>query len=210
MNIEDINNQAINNPLSKEELKKQFIEKTKELGLRHTFTFDEAWEVAQEIRKKQDYRHKITNLHNQMINVGCITGDELNEMNPVKHTFAGGCYIREIFNPAGLILVTKIHKKEHPYFLMKGKMSILTEDGVKTVEAPHNGVTPPGTKRVIFTHEDCVFITVHATDKTTPEEVEEDVIAKNFNDEDISLKEIEALSKALNLDVELINNKQKE
>ena len=210
MNIEDINNQAINNPLSKEELKKQFIEKTKELGLRHTFTFDEAWEVAQEIRKKQDYRHKITNLHNQMINVGCITGDELNEMNPVKHTFAGGCYIREIFNPAGLILVTKIHKKEHPYFLMKGKMSILTEDGVKTVEAPHNGVTPPGTKRVIFTHEDCVFITVHATDKTTPEEVEEDVIAKNFNDEDISLKEIEALGKALNLDVELINNKQKE
>ena len=210
MNIEDINNQAINNPLSKEELKKQFVEKTKELGLRHTFTFDEAWEVAQEIRKKQDYRHKITNLHNQMIDVGCITGDELNEMNPVKHTFAGGCYIREIFNPAGLILVTKIHKKEHPYFLMKGKMSILTEDGVKTVEAPHNGITPPGTKRVIFTHEDCVFITVHATDKTTPEEVEEDVIAKSFNDEDISLKEIEALSKALNLDVELINNKQKE
>ena len=209
MNIEDIDNQAINNPLSKKELKKQFVEKTKELGLRHTFTFDEAWEVAQEIRKKQDYRHKITNLHNQMIDVGCIVGDELNEMNPVKHTFAGGCYIREIFNPAGLILVTKIHKKEHPYFLMKGKMSILTEEGVKTVEAPHNGVTPPGTKRVIFTHEDCIFITVHATDKTTPEEVEEDVIAKDFNDKDISLEQIEKLSKALNLDVELINNKQK-
>ena len=210
MNIEDINNQAINNPLSKEELKKQFIEKTEELGLRHTFTFDEAWEVAKEIRKKQDYRHKITNLHNQMIDVGCITGDELNEMNPVKHTFAGGCYIREIFNPAGLILVTKIHKKEHPFFLMKGKMSILTEDGAKTIQAPHNGVTPPGTKRVIFTHEDCVFITVHATDKTTSEEVEEDVIAKDFNDKDISLEQIEKLSKALNLDVELINNKQKE
>ena len=27
MNIEDINNQAINDPLSKEELKKQFVEK---------------------------------------------------------------------------------------------------------------------------------------------------------------------------------------
>ena len=37
MDIEDINNQAINNPLSKEELKKQFVEKTKELGLKHTF-----------------------------------------------------------------------------------------------------------------------------------------------------------------------------
>ena len=206
MNIEDINNQAINNPLSKEELKKQFIEKTKELGLKHTFTFDEAWEVAQEIRKKQEYREKITDLHNQIVEGGAIVGDELNKLNPVKHTFAGGCYVREIFNPAGLVLVTKIHKKEHPFFLMKGKMSILTEDGVKTIEAPYNGVTSPGTKRVIFTHEDCVFITVHATNKKTPEDVEEEVIAKSFNDKEISLDEISVLSKALNLDIELIKN----
>ena len=209
MNIEDINNQAENNPLSKEELKKQFIEKTEELGLKHSFTFDEAWEVAQDIRKKQEYRKKITTLHNQMVDGGAIVGEELNKINPVKHSFAGGCYIREIFNPAGMLIVTKIHKKKHPFFLMKGKMSILTEDGVKTIEAPHNGVTSPGTKRVIFTHEDCIFITVHATDKTTPEEVEEDVIAKDFNDKEISLNDIETLSKALNLDTELIINKKK-
>tara|TARA_Y100000592_G_scaffold25085_1_gene39423 strand:+ start:15860 stop:16501 length:642 start_codon:yes stop_codon:yes gene_type:complete len=204
MGVEEINNQAKNNPLSKKDLEEQFVNKTKELGLKHTFTFEEAWEVAQEIRKKQDYRSKITSLHNDLVKVGGITGDELNEMNPVKHTFAGGCYIREIFNPANLLLVTKIHKKEHPFFLMKGKMSILTEDGVKTVEAPHNGITPPGTKRVIFTHEECVFITVHATDKTTPEEVEEDVIAKDFSDKDISLDDIEEISKALKLDKKMI------
>ena len=87
-------------------------------------------------------------------------------------------------------------------------MSILTEDGVKTVKAPHNGVTPPGTKRVIFTHEDCVFITVHATDKKTPEEVEEDVIAKDFSDKEISLDDIEKLSKALDLDTKAIINKE--
>ena len=79
MNIKDIDDQAKNNPLSKDELKKQFIEKTKELGLKHSFTFDEAWEIGQEIRKRQDYREKITNLHNQMVEVGGITGDELNE-----------------------------------------------------------------------------------------------------------------------------------
>ena len=208
MNIEDIDNQAKNNPLSREELKKQFINKTKELNLKHSFTFDEAWEVAQEIRKKQEYRNKITSLQNQMVEIGGVEGEELNKMNPIKHTFAGGCYIREIFNPAGLLLVTKIHKKEHPFFLMKGKMSILTEDGIKTVEAPHHGITPPGTKRVIFTHEDCVFITVHATNKTTPEEVEEDVIAKDFSDKEISLDDIEKLSKALDLDTKIIMNKK--
>ena len=57
---------------------------------------------------------------------------------------------------------------------------------------------------------DCVFITVHVTDKTTPEEVEEDVIAKDFNDKDISLDDVEKLSKVLDLDIQLIINKEKE
>jgi len=207
MTIEDINNQALSDPLSKEELRKQFIEKTEEMGLKHTFTFDEAWEVAQEIRKRQDFREKITDLHEQVVEGGALVGKELHDLNPTKHTFAGGCYVREIFNPANMLLVTKIHKKEHPFFLMIGKMSILTEDGVKTVEAPHHGITKPGTKRAIFTHEDCVFITVHATDKETPEEVEEEVIAKDFNDESLALDSIKELSKALGLDVELIKDK---
>jgi len=76
---------------------------------------------------------------------------------------------------------------------MKGKMSILTEDGVVELEAPHHGITKPGTKRIIYTHTDCVFITVHGTDKKTPEEVEEEVIAKNFDDPVISIEEINLL-----------------
>ena len=122
-----------------------------------------------------------------------MTGEQLSNYNPVKHTFADNCYVREIFNPAGQIIVTKIHKKEHPFFLMKGKMSILTEDGVVHLEAPHHGITKPGTKRIIYTHTDCVFITVHGTDKKTPEEVEEEVIAKNFDDPVISIEEVNLL-----------------
>ena len=49
--MKHIDDQAINNTLSKEDLRKQFIEQTEKLGLKHTFTFDEAWEIAQEIRK---------------------------------------------------------------------------------------------------------------------------------------------------------------
>lgn len=206
MTIEDIDNQAKNDPLSKEELKKQFIEKTKELGLKHTFTFEEAWEVTQELKKRRDYREKITQLQDQMEDQGCLVGKELHDLNPTKHTFADGCYVREIFNPANMLLVTKIHKKEHPFFLMKGKMSILTENGVETIEAPHHGITKPGTKRAIFTHEDCVFITVHATDKTTPEEVEEEVIAKDFDDPAIALESMQELSKMLGIEIESIKD----
>tara|TARA_R100000458_G_C8272051_1_gene246861 strand:+ start:41 stop:664 length:624 start_codon:yes stop_codon:yes gene_type:complete len=205
--MDKIKEQVKNAPLTKEQSREQFYALTEQLGLKHSFDFDEAWEIGEEIRKRKDFREKITTLHEQMVEGGALVGEELHALNPTKHTFAGGCYIREIFNPANELLVTKIHKKEHPFFLMKGKMSILTEDGIKTIEAPHHGVTKPGTKRAIFTHEDCVFVTVHATDCTTPEDVEEEVIAKDFQDPALALSAMNELSTALGIEVELIKDK---
>jgi len=204
MTIEKIDKQVEENPLTKEECKAQFIEKTEELGIKHSFDFDEAWEIGQELRKRKEFRENITTLENQITNIeGTLVGEELHKVNPVKHSFADGCYIREIFNPAGLLLVTKIHKKKHPFFLMKGKMSILTEEGIKHIEAPHHGITNPGTKRVIYTHTDCVFITVHATNNTDIQEIEEEVIAKDFQDPDITLEDINILKEnGINLEIQ--------
>lgn len=196
MELNKINEQAEKNPLSKKELKKQFVEKTKELGIKHTFNFDEAYEIGQELVRRQTFRNKIVDFEDKLINSSvALSQKEIQEKNPVKHSFADGCYVREIFNPAGELLVTKIHKKEHPFFLMKGKMSILTEEGVKHIQAPHHGITKPGTKRIIYTHTDCVFITVHATNKTDVAEIENEVIAKDFNDPAISLEEFKQLTK---------------
>jgi len=196
MNLNEINKQAETNPLSKEDLKKQFVETTQKLGIKHTFNFDEAYEIGQELVRRQTFRNKIVEFENKLNNSElALSQKELHEKNPVKHSFADGCYIREIFNPAGELLVTKIHKKEHPFFLMKGKMSILTEDGVKHIQAPHHGITKPGTKRIIYTHTDCVFVTVHATDKTDVAEIEKEVIANDFNDPAISLEEFKQLTK---------------
>jgi len=196
MNLNEINKQAETNPLSKEDLKKQFVETTQKLGIKHTFNFDEAYEIGQELARRQTFRNKIVEFEDKLNNSElALSQKELHEKNPVKHSFADGCYIREIFNPAGELLVTKIHKKEHPFFLMKGKMSILTEDGVKHIQAPHHGITKPGTKRIIYTHTDCVFVTVHATDKTDVDEIEKEVIANDFNDPAISLEEFKQLTK---------------
>ena len=204
MNMKDIDKQIETKPLTKEESKTQFIEVTKELGLKHSFNFDEAWEIGEEIRKRNDFRKQVVTLEDQVRqSKGALVGEELHKANPVKHTFADGCYIREIFNPAGLLLVTKIHKKKHPFFLMEGEMSILTEEGIQHIEAPHHGITLPGTKRVIYTHTNCVFITVHATESTDIEKIEEEVVAKDFNDPEISLEDIELLKNS-----KLIKNKE--
>ena len=181
--IDNIKKQIRENPLTKEDSKEQFYRLTKELGVRHTFDFDEAWEIGLEIRKRKEFRTKVSELEGILVQSGvCDTGEDLNKTNPVKHTFADGCYIRQIYNPANEIIITKVHKKEHPFFLMKGKMSILTEEGVEHIKAPYQGITKPGTKRVIYTHEECVFITVHATDKVTVEDVEEEVVCATYRD----------------------------
>ena len=177
-----IKKQVENEPLTKEESRAQFVEVTEMLGLKHSFNFDEAWEIGLEVRKRQEFREKISDLEQAIVDMGDRTGEVMHDANPVKHTFAGGCYIREIYNPANQLLVTKIHKKEHPFFLMKGEMSILTEEGIQNIKAPYQGVTKPGIKRAIYTHEECVFITVHATDNTIIEDVEEEVICTKYED----------------------------
>ena len=179
---EEINKQVKNNPLTKEESRAQFVQVTEMLGLKHSFNFDEAWEIGLEVRQRKEFREKITELEKAIISVQGTTGEVMHKANPVKHTFAGGCYIREIYNPAHELIVTKIHKKEHPFFLMKGEMSILTEEGIQNIKAPYQGVTKPGTKRAIYTHEECIFITVHATDNTTIEDVEEEVVCTKYED----------------------------
>jgi len=183
-NIDEINKEIRENenPPTREEAKQHFVEMTNLLDLKHTFDFDEAYDVGLELRRRKEFREKISDLEQAIIDAGNTTGEVMHKANPVKHTFAGGCYIREIYNPAHELIVTKIHKKEHPFFLMKGEMSILTEEGIQNIKAPYQGVTKPGTKRAIYTHEECIFITVHATENTTIEDVEDEVVCTKYED----------------------------
>jgi hypothetical protein len=140
------------------------------------------------LQAKQNFRDICMDIEKAILeHPDSLTGKACDEVNTLKHTFCDGQYIREIFMPAGQVLTSKIHKKKHPFFILTGKLTIASEDGVIDIEAPYHGITYPGAKRVIYTHEDTVFITVHATDKTTVEEVTKEVIADDFNDPAVSL-----------------------
>lgn len=179
-----VEQQIKENPITKEEARKQFIEKTEELGIKHAYTFDEYWDMMEDFKRRKSFREKMTKLQSDMMSSDeILKGDDLHEYNPVKHAFADGLYIREIFNPAGQVLLTKVHKKQHTFFLLKGKMSIVTENGVKTIEAPYNGITEPDTKRLIYTHTDCIFTTVHATDLKNVDEIEKEVVSDNYEND---------------------------
>ena len=96
---------------------------------------------------------------------------------PLKHYFTPGLYSREIFIPAGTILTSKIHKTEHPYVVSLGKVAVIKEDdGVEIIEAPHFGITMPGTRRVLHTITDVIWTTFHPTAIMPKSGLEEDVL----------------------------------
>ncbi len=96
---------------------------------------------------------------------------------PLTHLFTPGLYAREIFVPKGTLVVTKIHKKEHPFVILAGSANIWTADsGVVTLSAPYVGVTKAGTRRVLLTTEDCRWITFHPTMETDLDKLEEELI----------------------------------
>ena len=118
--------------------------------------------------------------------------DEMDEVFPLKHNIQDGLYTREIFMPKGSLVVSFIHKTNHPSFFMSGEMSILADNGeVKRIKAPMKVMTEIGTQRVAYMHEDCVWVCVYKTDKETVEEAEKDVYTEDY----------------LELPIEIINKK---
>ena len=135
------------------------------------------------VLSKQEYRDYVTDIHEKISNhEDSIEGEEADAINPLKHTYADGMYMREIFMPRGEIVISKIHKIAHPFFLIKGKISVLSEEGEKLLQAPYYSVTPAGTKRMLYTHTNSIVVTVHRTFETDLEKIEAEIIAKSFDE----------------------------
>jgi len=101
---------------------------------------------------------------------------------PLQHHFSKDVYAREIAVPKGSLIIGKIHKFESLNILSKGKMTIFSIEGVKTVEAPFTVVSGPGVKRVGYAHEDSVWTTIHGTNEKDVEKIEEKFIAKTYEE----------------------------
>lgn len=106
---------------------------------------------------------------------------KMEEVFPLKHHLQDGLYTRTIFMPKGSLVVSFIHKTNHPSFFMKGEMSVLVDNGdVKRIKAPMVVQTEVGTQRVAYMHEDCEWTCVYRTDALTVEEAEKEVYTDDY------------------------------
>jgi len=136
------------------------------------------WEKIEEF-KKQLGSIEGTMKHNS----GEEQSNEMKDVFPLKQHLSNGLYTREIFMPKGSFVVSMVHKQNHPSFLLSGRVSYLTDQGlVETISAPHVIQTQEGAQRVLFIHEDTDWCCVYRTDAKTFEEAEADVYADSYKE----------------------------
>ncbi|QGZ42717.1 hypothetical protein IP92_05750 [Pseudoduganella flava] len=98
---------------------------------------------------------------------------------PTTDHFSEGVYGREIFIPAGTIIVGKIHKYESLNVLLSGEIAVLTNDGMRRLTPPFIEVSPPGTKRIAYALTDVRWLTVHGTHERDVAVIEQQFIAQD-------------------------------
>jgi hypothetical protein len=101
---------------------------------------------------------------------------------PLIHRFTPGLYVREIFMPKDTILTSLLHLTTHPFFVLQGDVSVWYHGvPVQRYRAPYTGITEAGTRRLLYTHEDTIWTTVHVTNLTDPDEIIDSITSRDFN-----------------------------
>jgi hypothetical protein len=97
---------------------------------------------------------------------------------PLRHHFANGMYAREMFLPAGTLITGKIKKDEHISVISAGEVYEATEHGAQHIAAPHTFISAPGTKRLVYALRDTVWTTIHRTDETDVDKIDDELTVR--------------------------------
>ncbi len=90
-----------------------------------------------------------------------------------------GIYAREITIPEGAALTGKIHKTDHLNILSKGTITVWSDDeGERTISAPFTFVAKAGARRFGYAHTECVWTTIHGTNETDLDKLEDDLVVR--------------------------------
>ena len=80
------------------------------------------------IKEKRD---KIIALENELLAKGGGNGIVIGNSDsfPLTHSWSEGVYIREMQMHKGGLVIGKIHKNSHTWFLMRGELLVATDEG---------------------------------------------------------------------------------
>jgi len=117
-----------------------------------------------------------------------IISDEGNvvrcEEFPLKHSFADQIYIRQMNMKKDTLVVGAIHNHLHVWFLLTGSLTVVTETSNEDFIAPCYVISKPGAKRVIYAHEDSIFVNIHKNPDNIKDidQLEATIVSKNYKE----------------------------
>ena len=137
-----------------------------------------------------DFIRRVHELQDFLINQ--MPAEHHTEM-PVKHHFAHKTYVREMFSPAGSIVIGKTHRYDHTCIVLTGRAIVYSEHGVKEISAPFTFHSERGAKRLFVVLEDLTFQTVHYAETDDLAAIEQDLIVPD--------SEVEQFRKDQNMEI---------
>jgi quercetin dioxygenase-like cupin family protein len=94
-----------------------------------------------------------------------------------EHHLHGGVYSRKVFIPKGMVVIGAVHKTPHVFICISGEIKVWsTEAPVCVMTSGDITESLPGVKRVVFTLEDTVIMTVHRVEALTMDEIEAEIV----------------------------------
>lgn len=114
---------------------------------------------------------------------------------PVNHAFAPGVYLRQITMPKGSFIIGHEHKTEHFNVVLSGHASVYMDGMIQEIKAPAIIKSNKGTRKLLFIHDTMIWATIHPTDETNLDNLEEALIVKSetFKNHEKELASFQAL-----------------
>lgn len=125
---------------------------------------------------------------------------DVNEACPTNHYFSDGVYTREIFMPAGLLVIGKTHKTRHLNVVLTGSCDVMINGEIQHIQAPYTFESLEGSQKTLYIHEDCKWMTIHVNedDETNLEILEERYIDADDIQPKIMMEKIKDLEGGTN------------
>ena len=108
---------------------------------------------------------------------------------PLTHTFSDGVYAREIFMPKGMIVIGHVHRTKHLNIVSTGKARVFYDGEMHEITAPYTFESEAGVRKALFILEDMFWTTIHVTDETNQDKLDDILIDKNAS-EGISIESL--------------------
>ena len=98
---------------------------------------------------------------------------------PVTHRFLPGIYMREVYIPAGMFAIGHAHRDRCFDIVLQGRGRVVLNGQLVDVQAPSVGISEPFSRKIGYISEPMRWITVHATQETDVEKLEEMLLQKS-------------------------------